>query len=274
MAMVCAAGSPEIPGSGEQRVPWPQAHPHLHELTAAELATSDLLAELFGNPALLKLGFAFHNDLHALVNSFPHLPAFAALPVRLRTPRRVPPPPPPRRKRPRRAATNATTPEAPGAPAAAQTPGNEQVESLASGAGGRAGNGGGRPAAERSVAAVSTPEGWQVESAATAVMAAVGQDPQRALDTAHRLGGALRAGDALESKRNGAAAAGACEALPGFALCSFVNVSALEAVCRRRQQGRVQESLNTLAKRCEFRCSLLTHASCQLEAHAFGCLSG
>jgi hypothetical protein len=79
----------EIPGSGEQHQKWSDTHPHLCELTPSEKAVSDLLWALFAAPAALKLGFAFHNDLHQLVNSFPHLPVFQSLPVRLRTPRRV-----------------------------------------------------------------------------------------------------------------------------------------------------------------------------------------
>lgn len=246
--MACAAGSPEIPGSGEQRLPWPQTHPHLHDLTAAERATSDLLAELFGNPALLKLGFAFHNDLHALVNSYPHLPVFAALPVRLRTPRRVPPPPPPRRKRARRAVADTAAAQVSEAPAAPQTPGSAQKEAPATGTGSRARNGDGA-APTGSVVDLNAPDGQQVAAAATAVASTGGEGPQSALATAHRLGAAQRGADTAEAGKDDAAE-GACEALPGFPLCSFVNMSALEAVCRRRKQGRVQESLNTLAKRC------------------------
>lgn len=176
-----------MPGSGEQRKPWPRTHPHLAQLTTCEKATSDLLTALFAEPALLKLGFAFHNDLHALVNSFPHLPVFAALPVRLRTPRRVPPPPPPLARR--------TRPREP--PAAADSPAAAGKRSLSAGGGGA---------------------------------------------TAETHGS-----DAADAATQG----GACAALPGFELCSFINMNALEGICRRRQAGRRQESLNSLAKRCD-----------------------
>eukprot|EP00892_Ulva_mutabilis_P003121 jgi/Ulvmu1/1280/UM011_0004.1 len=205
-------GSPEIPGSGEQRLPWPSTHAHLAQLTAEERATSDFLAALFAEPALLKLGFAFHNDLHGLINSFPHLPVFAALPVRIRTPRRVPPPPPPvprQRQRLRRAAPargDHTT--APGC------------------SGGATGEGRRSGGAQRDTAAGGKVGGADRRTSATEA-------------------GRLQGGQGVVAR----GATGACEGPPGFQVCSFINMSALEAICRQRQTARKQESLNALTKR-------------------------
>lgn len=249
-SMGCATDddAEEIPGSGEQHKRWPDTHPHLCNLTPSEQAVSDLLRDLFAAPGALKLGFAFHNDLHQLVNSFPHLPVFGALPVRLRTPRRV---------------------HAPALHSSHRSPaGRVQRQSLDDGRNVQAA---GRPVPNAQVpddwACMSdsepeTSDGAEPDMLNSQQSGSVTQpcnvqqgSPVAQMDRTPSVGPAevqeveeLASSQASLKANQGSDAAS--EAIGSFVLSSFIDCSALEALCRgrSRQAGR-RESLGAVTNR-------------------------
>lgn len=268
----------EIPGSGEQRTRWPETHPHLLTLTPGERAVSDLIWALLAAPAALKLGFAFHNDLHQLVNSFPHLPVFKSLPVRLRSPRSVHAP------ALRRLPQQPSVRSAPTSPGDVPTPGatpdaGDDAASLAR-------TGGAPEAASTTNASSVHPDSWAVlhrvdesepgeglagsygegeigEGLSSAVSQGTPSESTRVkgnFQAEPPLSRAPCGSDVVKVKSNGVRASSpvlvqeqasvadpsASVAVGSFLLNSFVDVGALEALCRgRSRQLGNRESLNS-----------------------------
>lgn len=284
----------EIPGSGEQHRRWPETHPHLRTLTPSERAVSDLLWALFAAPAALKLGFAFHNDLHQLVNSFPHLPVFESLPVRLRTPRRVHAPAL-HRARQESSLGNASTPPDSEAPCVATKDSDVADVADRRSSVSASGYNGSTPAASTQNTASTQPscqetvaqrdeqardellgesesEGEtggglslsEITNSENSLLNREMQAEQAVSAAAMSQGGSdnvaeivesgeMRASSGVVQEKDTVADIDSSEVLGSFLLNSFVDISALEALCRgRSRQHGVRESLSATTKRYDY----------------------